>query len=251
MFSAIEELTGQVVFASDKNAKNLSLVDPIFQKKVFFRKEHFRGETQVRAHFVSTATNEKMNDQFLFDKEYLEVQKNGMVRLGESLAHLTGKLKIKEWAESSLSPCQVKIEHRIPISNKQGKIRIIDVAVLFPEGNLLALECQLSPISSQELKDRYYDYLSEGVDSIWFLGAKARTPECESFLLNETGECPLITFAEHRQVIPIEDNNSCCHYSTPENKEHSQGSATTKSTRLIPWGGEQLINKKCQITASN
>jgi len=120
-------------------------------------------------------------------------------RSNESIFHIAGKQLIYDWASEEYKDyplAKLTYEHRVPIETKGNKYRIIDVAVLFPSGQILALECQLSPISLEDLEERFYDYQAEGIDSIWFFGNKANTRTNVDFVTEKHGEYNIIGFTD-------------------------------------------------------
>jgi hypothetical protein len=182
-FSAIDSDSGEQIFIEDylsdsgkldkDSLYKLSLVDPFFYSELRPRIGHFRGSVNVRPHFYSFDLAKKaLSEKVFFDDEYI---KNGT--LGESIEHKNGKEYIlslvrNDWSEQII---ESRMEKRIQIT-KKGKYRIADVYIE-TASEKIAFECQLSPISTQELTNRINDYLSEKIYSYWFLGNKARTKD--------------------------------------------------------------------------
>jgi competence CoiA-like predicted nuclease len=203
MLTAIDSANEQIVFIDDHQdcldeLRHRDLRDIIFNKKVFVRRSHLRKGSFVRSHFVSQAVYEDtFPDDVLLDPEYVEVTPQNQYRCNESIYHIAGKQKIYDWALNeyyNYPKLKIIPEYRVPIEAKGNKYRIVDVALIFPCGSIIAIECQLSPISLVDLKERFYDYQSEGIDSIWFLGNKASTSANVDFIANTNGEYYFVGF---------------------------------------------------------
>lgn len=198
MLTAINEETQETIFI-DKWINNigelrkLKLVDPLFFKPVFPRRPHFRKTAPVRGHFVSkTHLIEITEDNLLDDNDYFIRSEKG-IYLNESFDHMEGKKYITTYVLDHVlteyKELKFKYEYRVKIKNK-NKYRIIDSAIFFPNGFILALECQLSAISEESLIERIRDYNSEGIESLWFLGKQADTTTNRNILHSFFGEVP-------------------------------------------------------------
>lgn len=84
-----------------------------------------------------------------------------------SLDHEAAKLVMGRFIQSYF---KMQVNYEIPIGN-----RIVDVFGTSAEGNYLAIECQFSPITTDELLNRSRDILSEGIELSWAFGSKAQT----------------------------------------------------------------------------
>ena len=203
MFTAINTKTNETVFIGDVENQNINslrqmeLVDPIYYNEVYPRRGHYRDSFHVRPHFVSKAVNEltELPKDVIFDPEYIKQRPNGYYRVGESFEHIKGKEVIAQWMLENVFPelenKKIVYEHRVYIPSKQ-KYRIIDVAMIFPCGILLAFECQLSPITINDLNERFYDYHAAGADSYWFFGQHAYNDTIAHFFQERTGNKPYI-----------------------------------------------------------
>jgi competence protein CoiA len=91
----------------------------------------------------------------------------------ESPEHLAGKELIAKTLKAELPEYSLaEIEYEFPIPEVR---RIADVVAKFPNGWIVAHECQLASITVEELEKRTEDYLYAGVDVIWWLGKAANT----------------------------------------------------------------------------
>lgn len=105
----------------------------------------------------------------------------------ESLEHIIGKELISKYVKSEweeYSNCEIHIE--LPIASAK---RIIDVAMVFKTGWIVAHEIQLSSITTAELDLRTKNYLDEGIDVIWWLGKNANTKTNREWAIKKTGAC--------------------------------------------------------------
>lgn len=103
----------------------------------------------------------------------------------ESPEHLLGKWliaqKIKEeWKEYS----NARIEFEYPVPEVK---RVIDIAMVFPNGWIVAHEVQLASITTGELRQRTEDYNRAGIDVVWWLGKSADTPANRDWCINQYG----------------------------------------------------------------
>lgn len=128
---------------------------PMIVRQGFLRKPHFAHKAECTS-------------------DYKRHPESPQHRAGKELIAATIK---KELPEYSLA----KVEYEFPIPEAK---RVADVAALFPNGWIVAHECQLASITVEELEQRTEDYLHAGVDVIWWLGKDANTPGnrdwCES-----------------------------------------------------------------------
>lgn len=119
----------------------------------------------------------------------------------ESPEHLLAKLiiseKIKaEWKEYG----DAKVEFEYPVPEVK---RIIDIAMLFPMGWIVAHEIQLSSITTEQLENRTKDYRNAGIDVVWWLGKSADTPANRSWCVENFGVCFTLNYqalVEHNKL---------------------------------------------------
>lgn len=203
MFTAIDLKNNETIFVGNYeflDLKEKQLVDPIYYQEVYPRRGHERTyngqQFFVRSHFVSKSVNvlTEPPEDVIFDPEYIYKRKgNPYYTVGESEEHIQGKEFIAEFIKNEVYPelegRKIVYEYRLWIPSK-NKYRIIDVAMLFPFGGLIAFECQLSQISFNDFEERYYDYQSTGTDSYWFFGSKAYTDAITTFLYHRQGFTP-------------------------------------------------------------
>lgn len=117
----------------------------------------------------------------------------------ESLEHLLGKKFLAERLSLGLQKtshsknCSVEIEYPIQGAGENG--RIADVALVYSNGNILIQECQLSPITTDELEQRSCDYRLAGVpDVTWFLGPRAANQSTIDWAFAHQGFCQILDF---------------------------------------------------------
>ena len=93
---------------------------------------------------------------------------------GESEEHLLGKTSIRRYLEDcpDWDGCEFLLEHRI--ETPEG-VRVIDLAVIHPNGEKEAHEAQLSKQSASEFDKRSTLYQEAGFTPIWWLGSKNET----------------------------------------------------------------------------
>lgn len=112
----------------------------------------------------------------------------------ESPEHLAGKKLIAEVINKSLSEYSLaKIEYEFPIVEAK---RIADVAAIFPNGWIVAHECQLASITVEELEKRTEDYLNAGVDIVWWLGKSANTKSNLAWCHSKFGFALILNYEE-------------------------------------------------------
>jgi competence CoiA-like predicted nuclease len=107
-------------------------------------------------------------------------------RHAESPQHNLGKeliaKHIKEyWSE--YSNAEIKFEYPI----KEVK-RIIDIAMLFPNGWIVAHEIQLSSITTENLENRTNDYRKLGIDVFWWFGKSADKKANREWAIEKYGQ---------------------------------------------------------------
>ena len=169
------------------------LVSPITLKPVRSVKQYLRQGANIRAHFRHTASDVEWPENIIFDDEYGTIRRSRKYVGTESQAHLNGKLLIAAKGHeifNALQPDKAVFEHRIEIPGT-NKYRIIDVAFVMDNGDIIANEIQISPITPQELTERTNDYREAGiVDVMWWFGPKASTPENKAKHLELTDYSP-------------------------------------------------------------
>jgi len=198
MLTAIEKKTQKrIVFDDYVNEievlRTMELIDPLFFHPVFARKPHFRKESLVRGHFVSQSKEIEVESMNLLEDDDYFVIDNDKIRINESYEHMEGKKEITNYflkeVLNEYENLKVEYEYRVYIESKD-KYRIIDSAIIFPCGSIIALECQLSAISIKSLLERIRDYDSLNIDSVWFLGKQANTQQNRNMLYSIFGEIP-------------------------------------------------------------
>jgi hypothetical protein len=113
-----------------------------------------------------------------FDDEYGGYDGDSPVERSESREHLEGKHRVSEYLRQMHPRCQVFIEHRIAIPQR-NTCRIGDICLFdFDAAGRVALaevhEIQFSPITPELLRQRIDDHESQGYSSVWWLGPRAR-----------------------------------------------------------------------------
>lgn len=99
----------------------------------------------------------------------------------ESLEHLEAKAILAQNLASWFSEYTSSVpELEVPIPEVK---RIADVLFTFPNGWRVAHEVQLASITTSELQARTNDYLSAGVDVVWWLGKSANSPANRNWCL--------------------------------------------------------------------
>lgn len=103
----------------------------------------------------------------------------------ESPQHNLGKEIIGKhlkdyWSE--YAEAEIKFEFIVPEIN-----RIIDVAMVFPSGWVVAHELQLAGITTEHLEKRTNDYRELGIDTFWWLGKSADTKANREWAIERYG----------------------------------------------------------------
>lgn len=99
----------------------------------------------------------------------------------ETAEHLAGKEWLKlnfrdllgdEYIKGATAEYEMVVD--VPADGtRPARRRVADVLVTFPDGRLIALECQLASITPDVLAERTYDYQRAGIDVRWVLGKTA------------------------------------------------------------------------------
>lgn len=89
---------------------------------------------------------------------------------------------IKELPDSENHSVQLEY----PIKNCGSHGRIADIALLYKDEPWAVIECQLSGIKFETLKQRIMDYAELGIESFWHLGENANTEENRKLILKYT-----------------------------------------------------------------
>ena len=116
----------------------------------------------------------------------------------ESPEHLAAKAALRDLLVSfgeEYTGAIVKLEVAIPEAN-----RVADVLVTFPMGWRIAHEVQLASCTTEELSRRTHDYLQAGVDVIWWLGGRAKTPANVEWCQGHSEGVYVIEFEEEEKV---------------------------------------------------
>lgn len=119
----------------------------------------------------------------------------------ESAEHIAGKLFVAEQIEKHVAQWDYVghvVEFEYPVREVK---RIIDVALLFPSGWIVAHEVQLANITVEDLEERTNDYARAGVDVVWWLGKRANTPSNREWCISRFGQCQLIHFKSGDDVF--------------------------------------------------
>lgn len=90
----------------------------------------------------------------------------------ESPEHREAKKGLAEYLRNNYALFNPQIELELPIPEIK---RVIDVAAIFPSGQIEAHEVQLSKISLESLNERTSDYTSRGIQVVWWFGKEADT----------------------------------------------------------------------------
>ena len=94
---------------------------------------------------------------------------------------LVGKHLKEYWKE--YSNAEVRFEFPVPEVK-----RIIDIAILFPNGWVVAHEIQLSSITTETLEKRTNDYRDLGIDTFWWLGKSADSKANREWAIEKFGQ---------------------------------------------------------------
>lgn len=113
-----------------------------------------------------------------------------------STEHELAKLMLGRYFQSQLKE---EIAFEVPIEN-----RIVDI-LCGPNDSRLAIEVQLSPITTESLSQRTKDILKGGADVVWALGGKADTEANRQWCIKNTGSVMLIGFESTRQAIGVRE----------------------------------------------
>jgi predicted RNA-binding Zn-ribbon protein involved in translation (DUF1610 family) len=87
----------------------------------------------------------------------------------ETAEHKAGKQTIVHWLKTVFEPLEVEIDTEKAVNSRRP-----DVLVSFQGNILLAGECQVSPISIENLESRTKDLSRSGINVLWFVGAKVK-----------------------------------------------------------------------------
>lgn len=121
--------------------------------------------------------------------------KNDFERHPESILHLNCKRKVAEALKAEINEYSTaKIEYEFPIVKAR---RIADIMAIFPNGWMIAHEIQLSYISIETLEKRTEDYLSAGIDIVWWLGKSANTETNRDWCREKFGVCYTLNLSEN------------------------------------------------------
>lgn len=115
----------------------------------------------------------------------------------ESPEHEQGKMELakllnQQIKDEVVGTAEIRVEYHLPNCGEHG--RIADVALVYGNGNLLIAECQLSPITPDELEQRTRDYQSIGADVLWFLGKDADTEQNRTWVRSVFGAVGRLEF---------------------------------------------------------
>jgi len=105
----------------------------------------------------------------------------------ESPEHLKGKELIAHSLKSEIkeySNAEIEFEYIVKEIKREA-----DIMMIFPNGWLVAHEIQLSYIKIEELEERTKDYLSAGIDVIWWFGKDAHTETNRNWSHKKFGFC--------------------------------------------------------------
>ena len=114
------------------------------------------------------------------DSDCFHFDKDGKVSVSESPDHHQSKIWLRDFYQAKYPSEEICFEQRILMPC--GRWRIADVAIGVPDGLNLVVEAQLSPIPIKDLTCRVSDYNLMGINSIWWLGQKLRTPDVMNYL---------------------------------------------------------------------
>ncbi len=173
------------------------LVCPITGSRVVFV-SHYIRETdarKVRAHFRSRDPH--ATGGIIFDPEIGELRGSGWRVGGERYEHLEGKAHVREWLinEHKVVPQAVETERVVELPD--GRKRIADVAITFPDGRMEAHEVQLANTSLENLEQRIDDYASVGIHSVWHIGLECgRNQDVRNYLRRHQGFVSLLEYGE-------------------------------------------------------
>lgn len=145
---------------------------------------------QVRSHFRSRYIGD-FPSALEFSNEYF-LGDGTKYSPGESEEHREGKRWIAEYYITSnpgyLLEEILELEYLVKLPT--GKWRICDVAFVFPSGEVEVFECQLSPITPEELQARSEDYRYLGFNFDWIFGKRAVTQSNIEWYYNYFGFYP-------------------------------------------------------------
>jgi len=116
----------------------------------------------------------------------------------ESPEHRSGKEFVTNWVCEKLENYSASIvEKEFPIPEIK---RVIDVVVIYPFGWIWANEIQLAKTTVDDLERRTSDYLSAGIDVIWWLGKGADSPALRNWCVQKYGFSPYLRFISDTKI---------------------------------------------------
>lgn len=86
----------------------------------------------------------------------------------ESLFHAQGKLRVQQWLRDSRPDLRVELE-----ATTDDRSRRADVLVTWPDGRVVAIEIQYSPLPINGWLLRHRSYRRQGITDVWLFGSKA------------------------------------------------------------------------------
>ena len=196
MLKALCTTTGQYLSADDLTSddtyrKTLKFVCPITKADVFYvRSYHRQNDIFVNAHFKSKKRErEEVPSYVLWDGDLFE-EKSNKIYCNESIRHQEGKREVKKYCEEMFASYNSQIEYEYVVKLPTGKWRIIDVAVIHPNGIIDAHEVQLCRITPDQLEERSHDYRTQNINSYWYFGGNANTSENIEWYFESFGRMP-------------------------------------------------------------
>jgi len=109
-----------------------------------------------------------------------------------STEHEIGKLLLGRYAQAHIKE---DVQYEVPIGN-----RIVDVFV-GQNDSRIAIEVQLSPITTDTLQQRTQDLWHCGVDVVWVLGGKADNEQNREWCVKNTGSYISLSFTLMEEFV--------------------------------------------------
>lgn len=202
MLTAHYESLGGIVSAQAYSDKWDELISRKTEAKCPFtgspvapRKEYVKGDgTHVNAHFFHLNPDSAIfDDRYCFDPEFMKKRDDGKtICAGESWQHRLGKEVALDSGKDMLRTNNAEgfYEYRIELPDK--RLRIADVAFVYPSGYLIVVEIQLASITVDTLEERTKDYESVGASCYWWFGKNAATRSNLDWYANRFGVRPFI-----------------------------------------------------------
>lgn len=156
----------------------------------------------------------------------------------ESIEHESGKMKISHWLSGLFGEEDVKVEHKIQLTNQRSDVYVPSLATAF--------EFQCSPIRAKTWEKRADLYRSADIASVWILGYSMHSyTHPENPYLHKLNELEKAVLSKEGKIVYFDTltEQFVFLYSESDRRQGVLGKEYFFKPKEVSWGNHRLSTR--------